>query len=216
MAKKSDYSLFIIFFFNSLKNRIIHYFFRISLFTIHYFFRISLFTIHYFLAHYSLFIIKKGHYSLIIMPHPDPHVLVTQKNRLNETVHLSTQNICLNWWVRKYLHFYAEEFCLSKPVISRQKTSYKEFNVSESGALAVTGVWYIFFLQQLISDFFLPLNRTGITKFCPLLELRTGLLCTIAAGLLHWSICQKLDTSIDFFKCHGMLISIIMKSSDPF
>ena len=24
------------------------------------------------MAHYSLFIIKKGHYSLIIIPHPDP------------------------------------------------------------------------------------------------------------------------------------------------
>ena len=43
MAKKSDYSLFINFFFNSLKYRIIHYFFRISLFTIHFFG--SLFTI---------------------------------------------------------------------------------------------------------------------------------------------------------------------------
>ena len=61
MAKKSDYSLFIIFFFNSLK--------KIGLFII---FRPSIFTIHYFLAHYSLFSIKKGHYSLIIIPHPDP------------------------------------------------------------------------------------------------------------------------------------------------
>ena len=63
MAKKSDYSLFINFFFNSLKYRIIHY-----VLGSHY----SLFII--FLAHYSLFIIKKGHYSLIIIPHPDPHV----------------------------------------------------------------------------------------------------------------------------------------------
>ena len=63
MAKKSDYSLFINFYFNSLKkNRIIHYFLGS-----HY----SLFII--FLAHYSLFIIKKGHYSLIIIPHLDPH-----------------------------------------------------------------------------------------------------------------------------------------------
>ena len=61
MAKKSDYSLFINFFVNSLKNRIIHYFLGS-----HY----SLFII--FMAHYSLFIIKKGHYSLIIIPHPDP------------------------------------------------------------------------------------------------------------------------------------------------
>ena len=27
------------------------------------------------MANYSLFIIKKGHYSLIIIPHPDPHIL---------------------------------------------------------------------------------------------------------------------------------------------
>ena len=63
MAKKSDYSLFINFFFNSLKNRIIHYFLGS-----HY----SIFII--FLAHFSLFIIEKGHYSLIIIPHLDPHV----------------------------------------------------------------------------------------------------------------------------------------------
>ena len=62
MAKKSDYSLFITFFFNSFKKQ------DYSLL-----FRPSLFTIHYFLAYYSLFIIKRGHYSLIIIPHPDPH-----------------------------------------------------------------------------------------------------------------------------------------------
>ena len=30
------------------------------------------------------------------------YVVDTQKNRLNETVILSAQNICLNWWVRKF------------------------------------------------------------------------------------------------------------------
>ena len=40
----------------------------------------------------------------------------TQNNRLNETVLLSTQNICLELWVRKYLQDSAEFFCLSKPV----------------------------------------------------------------------------------------------------
>ena len=33
-------------------------------------------------------------------------------NRLNETVLLSTQNICLNWWVRKYLQFYSKKILL--------------------------------------------------------------------------------------------------------
>ena len=35
-------------------------------------------------------------------------------NRLNETVLLSTQNICSSWWIRKNLQFYAQKFCLSK------------------------------------------------------------------------------------------------------
>ena len=41
------------------------------------------------------------------------NVVGTQKNRLNETVLLSTQNI----YVRKYAQFYAENFCLSKPLV---------------------------------------------------------------------------------------------------
>ena len=36
---------------------------------------------------------------------------------LNETVLLSTQNRCLILKVRKYLQFYTENFCLSKPEI---------------------------------------------------------------------------------------------------
>ena len=39
---------------------------------------------------------------------------VLKKDRLNETVLFSTQNICLKLWVRKYLQFYDENFCLSK------------------------------------------------------------------------------------------------------
>ena len=48
----------------------------------------------------------------------------TQKNRLNETVLLSTQNICLTLWVRKYLQFYTEMFCLSKPVLTTRPNAY--------------------------------------------------------------------------------------------
>ena len=39
------------------------------------------------------------------------YVVGTQKNRLDETVLLSTQNTCLNWWIRKYSQFYANYFC---------------------------------------------------------------------------------------------------------
>ena len=40
------------------------------------------------------------------------YVVGAQKNRLNlnETVLLSTQNICENWRIRKYLQFYAQFF----------------------------------------------------------------------------------------------------------
>ena len=41
------------------------------------------------------------------------YVVGTQKNRLNETVLLSTQNTCLNWWVRKQLQFYANKIPLT-------------------------------------------------------------------------------------------------------
>ena len=44
------------------------------------------------------------------------YVVGTQKNRFNETVLLSTQNIFLKLWVRKYLQFYTENVCLFKPM----------------------------------------------------------------------------------------------------
>ena len=44
------------------------------------------------------------------------YVVGSQKNLLNERVLLSTQNICQKLLVRKYLQFYAENFCLSKHV----------------------------------------------------------------------------------------------------
>ena len=40
----------------------------------------------------------------------------TQKNRLDETVFLSPDKLCYKLWVSKYLQFYAEIFCLSKPI----------------------------------------------------------------------------------------------------
>ena len=40
----------------------------------------------------------------------------TQKNHLNKTVLLSTQNICSNWWISIYLQFYTQNFCLFKPM----------------------------------------------------------------------------------------------------
>ena len=40
------------------------------------------------------------------------YVMGTQKNRLNETVLLSTQNTCLSWWVKKYKCSYKYNFTL--------------------------------------------------------------------------------------------------------
>ena len=36
--------------------------------------------------------------------------MATQKKRLNETVLLGSQNVCLKLWVNKYLQFYAQNF----------------------------------------------------------------------------------------------------------
>ena len=48
----------------------------------------------------------------------------TEKNRLNKTVLLSTQNIYYELWLRKYLQFYADFFCLSKPMIYEVKINF--------------------------------------------------------------------------------------------
>ena len=53
----------------------------------------------------------------------------TQKNRLDETVLLSTQNTCLNCWVRNNSQFYAKKgACLSE---SRAFNIVVPFNVDE-------------------------------------------------------------------------------------
>ena len=39
-----------------------------------------------------------------------------QKNRLNDTVLLITQDICFKLWVREYLQIFAEKLCLAKPM----------------------------------------------------------------------------------------------------
>ena len=44
------------------------------------------------------------------------HVVGTQKNRLIETVLLSTQNTCLKGCERKYSKFYKLKVCLSGPM----------------------------------------------------------------------------------------------------
>ena len=41
------------------------------------------------------------------------YVVGAQKNRLNETVLLHTQNICLNGWVRNKCQFYAKHICFN-------------------------------------------------------------------------------------------------------
>ena len=55
----------------------------------------------------------------------------TQKIRLNETFFLSTQNICLNWWVRKYSQFYAKLICSSKPMTIVMKIQAINLTISE-------------------------------------------------------------------------------------
>ena len=45
------------------------------------------------------------------------YVVGTQKNSLNETVLLSTQNTCLIDGKIKYSYFYAQKFSLSRPTL---------------------------------------------------------------------------------------------------
>ena len=62
-------------------------------------------------------------------------VVGTQKNCLNDMALLSTQNTCLNWWIRKYSQFYNQKFYLSglmfalilKSIISKLTT--REFSM---------------------------------------------------------------------------------------
>ena len=60
--------------------------------------------------HFERALVKQGNTFLIAQP------MGTQKN-LNKAVTLNTQNICKKLWVRKYLQFYIENSCLSKPVV---------------------------------------------------------------------------------------------------
>ena len=68
---------------------------------------------------------------------------VLKKNRLDETVILSTQNICFKLRVRKYLQFYTENFCLSKPMfISFKVSSFCVDGPAPSASLFTD--WFIF------------------------------------------------------------------------
>ena len=68
---------------------------------------------------YKLFIQQCGQRYLL----NKTHVVGTQKNHLNETVLLSTQNTCLNGWIRKLSHFYADNFCLTDPMMKQSITT---------------------------------------------------------------------------------------------
>ena len=63
---------------------------------------------------------------------PKHTLWVLKKNSLNEMVLLSTQNICWNWWVKRYLQFYTHNLCLSKPMIYFSATIRNLFNVLQN------------------------------------------------------------------------------------
>ena len=54
------------------------------------------------------------------------YVVGTQKNRLNETVLLSTQNICLNWWMYVFTNLHHFVFvCLGLIIVLKQSVCIK-------------------------------------------------------------------------------------------
>ena len=72
-------------------------------------------------------LVKSAYQKIYFLISQPKHMLWVLKR--NETVLLSTQNICLKFWVRKYLQFYAKFFCLSKPVLTfLSKTLLNYFN----------------------------------------------------------------------------------------
>ena len=84
------------------------------------------------------------------------HVMGTQKNRLNETVLLSTRNICQKLWVRKCLQFNGDIFCLSKPmrVSRRQKVNHYENTGQEAFIYLKFASWVIFHAFLSSANFF--------------------------------------------------------------
>ena len=54
----------------------------------------------------------------------------SQKNRLNETVLLRTQNICLKLWVRKYLQYIADFFVYLNQWVTFKVPSYSSLRTS--------------------------------------------------------------------------------------
>ena len=87
----------------------------------------------------------------------------TQKNRLNETVLLSTQNICYKLWVRIYLQFYAGIFCLSKPV----HTSYLLYSLCSK---ILNNFLFLFFRSSLIQVYAVCLGCLGRQLVFQILE----------------------------------------------
>ena len=61
----------------------------------------------------------------------------TQKNGLNETVLLRTQNTCLNYWIRRYSHFSAKIFPYSGLMY---RYSYFSYICCQKGGLNLQSV----------------------------------------------------------------------------
>ena len=117
----------------------------------------------------------------------------TQKNRLNETVHLSTQNISLNWWVVKYLQFYTQIFCLSKPVLLRSKLPWLKF---------LTFRWAGFKKKTFFPNHSNPALGVAIYKIGPIIYSRPSFHTTVVANgnLLHFSLVKYIiDNYFSYF-----------------
>ena len=78
----------------------------------------------------------------------------TLKNRLSETILLSTQNISSRCWIRSYLQFYAQKLCLSKPmdiyIIKKKKLTMhiihvNDLDIGEYRAKQTSSFFFFFF-----------------------------------------------------------------------
>ena len=57
------------------------------------------------------------------------YIVGTQKNRFNETVLPGTQNICSDWWIRKYQQFYTKILFTRGPGNDWFTSPYCELNM---------------------------------------------------------------------------------------
>ena len=131
----------------------------------------------------------------------------TQKNRLDETVLLTTQDLCLNQWPRNYSHINAQKVCLTGPILVRRWgiCHYSEYMGKNN-------------IHTPSSTIIIPPTKSAGYNFCVfrvsiLLSVHPELyLSTHWSDLMHstleWLVLWTLDILISFVKINSLHLSV--------